>query len=134
MADGTLTVGTNGGTNGQVTFNGSTSGSVAVRAAAAAGTATIYQLPASNGTSGYYLQTNGSGVTSWAAATAGAAGSSQQIQFNSSGSLAANAEFVWDTTYETVGIGTAAPLAGLHIHERPAINVRIPAKADSDSD
>ena len=122
VAGGTVTVGTNGGTNGQVTFNGSTSGSVVVRAAAAAGTATIFELPASNGTSGYYLQTNGSGVTSWAAATASAAGSSQEIQFNNGGSLAANANFVWDTTWETVGIGTDAPLAGLHIYDRGAAN------------
>ena len=68
IAGGTLTMGTNGGTNGQITFAGSTSGTVAVRAAAAAGTGTIFQLPADNGTNGYVLQTDGSGVTSWVAA------------------------------------------------------------------
>ena len=65
IAGGTLTMGTNGGTNGQITFAGSTSGTVAVRAAAAAGTGTIFQLPADNGTDGYVLQTDGTGVTSW---------------------------------------------------------------------
>jgi CRISPR/Cas system-associated exonuclease Cas4 (RecB family) len=68
IAGGTLTMGTNGGTNGQITFAGSTSGTVAVRAAAAAGTGTIFQLPADNGTSGYQLTTDGNGVLSWAVA------------------------------------------------------------------
>lgn len=67
----TPTIGVNGGTGGQITFNGSTSGSVALRVAAAAGTGTIFQLPADNGTNTYVLQTNGSGVTSWVAAAGG---------------------------------------------------------------
>jgi hypothetical protein len=61
----TPTLGANGGTGGQVTLNGSASGSAAIRVAAAAGTGTIFQLPADNGTLNYLLTTNGSGVTSW---------------------------------------------------------------------
>jgi CRISPR/Cas system-associated exonuclease Cas4 (RecB family) len=68
IAGGTLTMGTNGGTNGQITFAGSTSGTVAVRAAAAAGTGTIFQLPADNGTDNYVLTTDGNGVTAWESA------------------------------------------------------------------
>ena len=68
IAGGTLTMGTNGGTNGQITFAGSTSGTVAVRAAAAAGTATIFQLPSTNGTDNYVLTTDGNGVTAWESA------------------------------------------------------------------
>ena len=45
-------------------FNGSTSGKVTVSPAAVAGTWT-FTLPTTAGTSGYLLQTNGSGVTSW---------------------------------------------------------------------
>lgn len=67
----TPTLGVNGGTGGQITLNGATSGSVAVKAAAAAGTGTIFQLPATNGTSGYVLQTDGAGVTSWVASAGG---------------------------------------------------------------
>jgi fibronectin-binding autotransporter adhesin len=67
--NGIETVGLNGGTGGQITLNGATSGSVALEVAAAAGTGTVFQLPATNGTANYYLQTNGSGVTSWAAGT-----------------------------------------------------------------
>ena len=67
--NGVETVGLNGGTGGQITLNGATSGSVALSVAAAAGSGTVFQLPATNGTNAYYLQTNGSGVTSWAAGT-----------------------------------------------------------------
>lgn len=70
-ASGVMSVGANSGTNGQITFNGSTSGSVAVKAAAAAGTGTVFQLPADNGTNTYVLQTNGSGVTSWVPTSGG---------------------------------------------------------------
>lgn len=65
------TLGANGGTGGQITLNGSTSGSAALRVPAAAGTGTIFQLPPDNGTNTYVLQTNGSGVTSWVASAGG---------------------------------------------------------------
>ena len=60
-----ITLGTNGGTGGSVLLNGSSSGSATIQVAAAAGTSTIFQIPATNGTTGYALTTNGSGVTSW---------------------------------------------------------------------
>jgi hypothetical protein len=65
-----LTLGANSGTNGAIAFNGSTSGTVTVQSAAVAGTWTM-TLPTSAGSSGYLLSTNGSGVTSWVAATGG---------------------------------------------------------------
>ncbi len=49
-----------------LTLNGSVSGTAAINVPAAAGTGTIFQIPATNGTTGYFLQTNGSGITSWA--------------------------------------------------------------------
>lgn len=64
-SSGTLSSGANSGTLGTATFYGSTSGSVAVKAKAVAGTGTIFELPATNGTNTYALTTNGSGVTSW---------------------------------------------------------------------
>lgn len=63
----TPTAGANGGTGGSLKLYGATSGDATIKVAAAAGTATIFQLPASNGTNGYYLQTDGNGVTTWAA-------------------------------------------------------------------
>lgn len=70
-ASGVMSTGANSGTNGQITFNGSTSGSVVVRAAAVAGTGTIFQLPATNGTNTYVLQTDGAGITSWVPPSSG---------------------------------------------------------------
>lgn len=63
------TLGTNGGTGGQVTLNGSTSGNVTVKTAAAAGTNINFQLPTTNGSAGNILSSDGSGNTSWISAT-----------------------------------------------------------------
>lgn len=68
---GILTAGTNGGTNGSLKLFGSTSGDVTIKTAAIAGTATIFQLPATNGSNTNVLQTDGAGVTSWVAAGTG---------------------------------------------------------------
>lgn len=65
IASGALSLGANASVLGSVKMFGSTSGDVTIGPAAIAGTATIFQLPATNGTNGYVLQTNGSGVTSW---------------------------------------------------------------------
>ena len=96
VAGGTVTVGANGGTNGQITFNGSTSGSVAVRAAAVAGIGTIFQLPASNGTSGYVLQTDGAGVTSWVAPGTPSADSLDFTEFKDAMALDASTSITAD--------------------------------------
>jgi hypothetical protein len=50
---------------GKILLNGITSGTLTINPADAAGTWT-WTLPANDGDSGQYLQTNGSGVTSWA--------------------------------------------------------------------
>jgi parallel beta-helix repeat protein len=65
-----LYLGKTGLTTGKLYYYGITSGLLEVRVAAAAGTGTVFQYPANNGTNGYVLTTNGSGVTSWAAAAA----------------------------------------------------------------
>ena len=70
---GLLTLGSAGGTNGNIILKGSTSGAVTVQTAVAAGTWTL-TLPTSAGTSGYVLRTDGSGVTSWVAQTGGGGG------------------------------------------------------------
>lgn len=61
-----LDLGQAGFSSGTMRINGSTSGSITIQPAAAAGTWTM-TLPTTGGTSGYFLQTNGSGVTTWAA-------------------------------------------------------------------
>lgn len=65
ISSGALSLGANASVRGSVKMFGSTSGDVAIGPAAIAGTATIFQLPATNGTNGYVLQTDGTGVTSW---------------------------------------------------------------------
>src|SRR3989344_1167008 len=65
----TMTVGTAGGTTGAINMKGTTSGIVTVTTAAAAGRWT-FTWPTGAGTDGYFLKTDGNGVSSWAAATA----------------------------------------------------------------
>jgi hypothetical protein len=63
-ATATPTLGLNGGTGGQITLNGATSGSAVISVNAAAGS-TTFKLPVGNGTNGFSLTTDGSGNTSW---------------------------------------------------------------------
>jgi hypothetical protein len=117
-----LTLGTAGTTAGKITLAGATSGTCVIQVAAAAGTGTIFQLPATNGTSGYFLKTDGSGLTSWAVATTTAldAGTAQgQVIFwdngNTKWTYAETLEWVWDDTNKRVGINVAAPSSRLDV-------------------
>jgi hypothetical protein len=67
----TPTLGVNGGTGGQITLNGATSGSGIIRVNAAAGAGIVFQLPSTNGSNTNVLQTDGAGNTSWSAAGSG---------------------------------------------------------------
>lgn len=64
----TMTIGTAAGTTGLINLVGTTSGTVSLSVADAAGTWTM-KLPTSAGSSGQFLKTDGSGNTSWGAAT-----------------------------------------------------------------
>lgn len=61
-----LFVGLAGTLSGTLKLSGSTSGTVTIQTAVAAGTWTL-TLPTTDGNSGEYLQTDGAGVTTWAA-------------------------------------------------------------------
>lgn len=76
VSTGNYTSGSNGGTVGSLKLFGNTSGDVTIKAAAAAGTATNFTLPATNGTNTYVLQTDGAGNTSWVAPSGGGGGTS----------------------------------------------------------
>lgn len=67
---GGVTVGQSSTATGQVKFNGTTSGTVTLTTADAAGTWTM-KLPSSGGTNGFCLTTDGTGVTSWSSCAAG---------------------------------------------------------------
>lgn len=89
-----ITVGAASGATGTVLLKGTTSGTVTLSTADAAGTWTM-KLPTTGGTSGYFLQTDGSGNTTWAAAGGGltvgtttiTSGTNTRILYNNSGVL-----------------------------------------------
>lgn len=84
-------------------LNGSSSGYTAINAPAAAGSNTLV-LPTNNGSNGQFLQTNGSGVMSWAGA-----GKVLQVQVGSSTSVAdAGADATWTQVGPTVAITPSA--------------------------
>ena len=65
LSETTLDVGVAGSSTGLVKLDGATSGTVTITVAAAAGTYTL-TLPTDDGGANEFLQTNGSGVLSWA--------------------------------------------------------------------
>jgi hypothetical protein len=72
FASGNLTLGAASSVTGKLSLKGSTSGTVDITTADAAGTWTM-TLPANDGDANQVLQTNGSGVTSWVAQSGGMA-------------------------------------------------------------
>jgi len=64
-----------------------------------------WTLPATDGTIGQVLSTNGSGTLSWATASGGGtpAAPPNSIQFNSSGSFGGSANLTWDGTNVQIG-------------------------------
>jgi hypothetical protein len=66
------------------------------------------------GTSGQVLSSTGTGIQWVAAGAASAAGSTGQIQFNTSGTLDADADLHWDDSLKRLGVGTATPQYPIH--------------------
>ena len=60
---------------------------------------TVFELPSDNGTNGYVLQTNGSGVTSWAAQ--GGAGNSEKTFATVAATISSNSNLSSDSGYST---------------------------------
>jgi hypothetical protein len=96
---GTLTVGAVG-TQGQLALKGTTSGTVNVGVAAAAGAWTM-TLPAVAGTSGQLLRTDGTGICTWVTGSSAPGGATTQVQYNNAGALGGDAGFTYG------GLGTA---------------------------
>ena len=125
-----LALGSAGSNSGVMSFAGSTSGKVTMQAAAAAGTYTL-TLPTNDGDSGQFLQTDGSGVTSWATASGGSGspgGSDTQIQYNNAGSFGGASGLTTDGTSLT--LGTSSNLlwsTDLILTRRGAANLRLGA-------
>ena len=103
--NGTMTV-----KNETITGN-STIGNLAVSLTANLGSVSNVRI--TGGTSGQYLQTDGTGNLSWAAGGGGGGGSpggvNAQVQFNDAGAFAGNTGFTFN---KTTGIFTASYVAG----------------------
>jgi len=56
------------------------------------------------GSNGYVLSTDGSGNLSWASGSSGIGGSNTQIQYNNNGNFAADANFTYNTSTNTVTV------------------------------
>ncbi len=69
-------------------FDGDESAHIDIKVPDTVGTAYTFTLPDSAGTNGYYLKTDGVGITTWASVSAAAGGSSLQIQYNNGGAFA----------------------------------------------
>lgn len=108
---GALTIGAASGNTGALKLAGTTSGTVTLSTADAAGTWTM-KLPTSGGTNGYVLSTDGSGNTSWVAQSGGGGtpgGSDTQIQFNNAGAFGGSSGLTWNDTTKLLtatGLGT----------------------------
>lgn len=88
ISGGDLTLGVAGATLGDLLLSGNTSGVVTIKPAAAAGTWSL-TLPTTAGTANYFLQTDGAGVTTWAAGGSGLTALTQDVTATGTGSVAA---------------------------------------------
>jgi len=104
-AASTATVGTATGTTGAVLFKGTTSGTVTLSVADAAGTWTM-KLPTTAGTSGYSLTTDGSGNTTW---TNVSGGSGATTALDNLASVAINAALLLGTS-DAAALGSATKM------------------------
>lgn len=98
-------LGTAGAATGVLTLSGSTSGTVTLQPAAAAGTYTL-TLPTSDGNSGEVLTTDGTGVLSWAAGGGAPGGSTTQLQYNNAGAFGGTSGITTTGTELTIASGT----------------------------
>ncbi len=97
-----LTLNTDGtivSTGPSIKLTGTSSGTCVLGVAAAAGTGTIFTLPATNGASGNVLSTDGSGVTSWAVAPLVAASGRATGKTATSGAVVSYSVGIADSTF-----------------------------------
>lgn len=88
---------------------------ISLSAPASLATTNNYTLPnAYPGTSGYVLACTTGGVMSWVSNSAGAAGSTGEIQFNSGGVLASDADFTFNPLGNLLTVPSAAITTNFH--------------------
>lgn len=99
-----------------VTLYGSASGNCTISVAATAGSSINFRLPTSNGTSGYVLQTDGTGITSWVSVASGTgtvnSGTSGQLAYYASSTTAVSGNANVTVSGSTLTLGVAASALG----------------------
>lgn len=104
---GTVNIGSTGVSTGTINILGSTSGTVSITAANAAGT-WVFQVPTSGGSSGQVLTTNGSGTTTWSSPTATNlnGGATNQVPYQSAASTTAfSTHLTYTDGTQTLAVG-----------------------------
>jgi hypothetical protein len=94
--EGKLNIGLLGSNTGNINLVGKTSGVVNLTTQDAAGSWTM-KLPDNAGTSGYVLQTDGSGITDWVPFGGPPSTPNNSVQYNNGGSFGGAANFFIDT-------------------------------------
>lgn len=139
----TPTLGVAGTTKGTLAFAGNTSGTVTLQPAAAAGTYTL-TLPTDDGTSNQFLQTNGSGVLTWASGGGGMS-STEWAAYTPTLSAAfgttSNVNFLWRRVGDTIEVRgtftigtTAASLGTITLPNSYTLDATKIGKATTDTD
>jgi len=124
-----LSFGVASGASGAIKFFGLTSGDATIRVNSVAGSAVIFELPASNGTSGYALTTNGLGVTSWnilsvaGGGTGLSSGTSGGVPYFSSSSTMASSGVLGANQVVVGGGAGAAPISSANFTSDSSGNV-----------
>lgn len=101
------------GTSVSDTFQlvGSTSGTINMNAPPVVTSYTL-TFPINNGNSNDVLQTDGSGILTWAPVSASAGGSTNSVQFNNGGALDGDTNFTWNTGLQILNIDGTIQLPG----------------------
>lgn len=121
---GTITLGAASSATGELNFAGTTSGVVTLSTQDAAGTWTM-KLPTTAGTSNYFLQTDGSGNTTWAAAGASgtitvnstviSGGTSGRVVYDNAGTFGEAANFTISSGQPNVPTGSSYRYNGQNV-------------------
>jgi len=113
ISSGALTLGVANTAAGSILLNGSTSGTITVKTAAAAGAWSL-TLPTSAGTSGQILTTDGNGVTAWTAAGSGTvnSGNAKELAYYSVTGTAVSGDANATISAGALTLGVAGTTAG----------------------
>jgi hypothetical protein len=108
-----ISLGVASSASGGVIFKNATNANTITMNAGTTSASWVFTLPTTDGNSGEFLQTNGSGVTTWATVTATPAGADTQVQYNNAGAFGAESAFTYDQTTNTLGLGVASTSYGI---------------------